>query len=348
MMVLFCLVAFHAMAQTPDAGQQFIRRKCKTKHVSLPLDQKRLPFPHELKTITVLDLRSDTSRIGLIDDGKHKQQEVVFHAPMVKQLSDYLNAGYTHPKGTHELLIVVKNLWISQSEVQEHRVFEQENWDIAFRFEAYLKDSDRYFALTYLDTVLTVAGMSSSAMAEREIPWLISEFMDRVAVRDLDVDVIVKKPITWEQIDSFCRSRFGYPIDTAKILVKGVYANVDEFKNNQPSITQYELAADRSGGQDLRIPDENGQLYYTHTAWGLCDGKQLYLMMDGNLFPVFLVHHQFYVLGSKEYASKKLYVPFFALVPGAFWVAGITSVSEEVIRNLRLFRLDAATGQVIN
>jgi len=341
-------MAFHAIAQTPDAGQQFIKRKCKTEHVSLPLDQKRLPFQPELKTITVLDLRSDTSRIGLIDDGKHKQQEMVFHVPVAKQLSDYLNAGYTHPKGTHELLVVVKDLWISQSGVQEHRVFEQENWDIAFRFEAYLKDSGRYFALTYLDTVLSVAGLSSSAMAERDIPWLISEFMDKIAVRDLDVDVIVKRPITWNQIDSFCRARFDYAIDTAATLVKGVYANVEEFRNNQPSITRYELSKDHSGGLDLNIPDENGKLYYTYTVFGLCDGKQLYLMMDGNLFPVFSVHHQFYVLGSKDYVDKKLYVPFLFLIPGAVWVGGITSVDEGVVRTLRVFRLDARSGEVIN
>jgi hypothetical protein len=71
-------------------------------------------------------------------------------------------------------------------------------------------------------------------------------------------------------------------------------------------------------------------------------------MMDGNLFPVFAVHHQFYVLGSKDYANKRLYVPFFVLLPGVFWAAGIASVNEGIVRSLRLFRVDAKTGTAIN
>jgi hypothetical protein len=353
LILFFCFVAFHAIAQAPDAGQQFIKGKCVTEHVSLPLDSKRPLFPPELKAIIVLDRRSDTSRIGLINDGEHNQKEMLFHAPVAEQLNSYLNAGYTNPKGKHELLIIVKDLWISESTVQDHHLFATESWDIAFRFEAYLKDSGRYFALTYLDTVLMASGMTSRGMAEHNIPGLISVFMDKIAVRDLDVDIVVKRPITWDQIDSFCRSRFDSPIDTAKKLVKGVYANLDEFRNNQPSVTRYELSQDRSGSLEVRIPDENGQLYYTHTAWGLCDGHQQYLMMDGNLFPIFFVHHQFYVLGSKVYKKNKLYVPSFLLFPGGplwaqDWIGGWTPINLGTLRSLRLFRLDAKTGQVIN
>jgi hypothetical protein len=352
LILLFCFVAFHAIAQTPDAGQQFIKGKCRKEHVSLPLDSKRPPFPPELKTIFVLDRRSDTSRIGLINDGEHYQKEILFRAPVAKQLSGYLNADYTNPKGNHDLLVIVKDLWISESTVQDHHLFAPESWDITFRFEAYLKDSDRYFALTYLDTVVTASAMTSLAMAEHRIPGLISAFMDKIAVRDIDVDVVVKRPITWDQIDSFCRSRFDYPIDSAKNLVKGVYANIDEFRSNQPSITRYELSQDRSGSLEVRIPDDAGQLYYTHTAWGLCDGHQQYLMMDGNLFPILFVHHQFYVLGSKVYKKNKLYVPAFLLMPGplwaADWISGWTPIDLGTLRSLRLYRLDAKTGDVIN
>jgi len=69
-------------------------------------------------------------------------------------------------------------------------------------------------------------------------------------------------------------------------------------------------------------------------------------MMDGNLFPVFRVYHQFYVLGSKGYRDKKLWLPFIIpLGPGGL-VLGTTDVSDHVVRTLRLFRLNVKTGRV--
>ena len=89
-------------------------------------------------------------------------------------------------------------------------------------------------------------------------------------------------------------------------MVKGVYANIDEFRNNQPSITRYELSQDRSGSLEVRI-----------------------------------------------YKKNKLYVPSFLLFPGvplwaADWTSGWTPIDLGTLRSLRLYRLDAKTGDVIN
>jgi hypothetical protein len=350
-LLLSCL-AVQAIGQSSDVGQQMIKAKCRTEHVSLPLSSNRPPFPPEFSTITVLDLRSDTSRIGVINDGEHRQKEVLLHAPVAKQLSSYLNTAYASPRGNHDLLVVVKNLWISESPVQADHMFSQESWDITFRFEAYLKESDRFIPLTYLDTTVTASAITSPAMVGRHIPRLIAAFMNKVATHDLAVDLMVKRSLTWGQIDSFCRTRFDYPLDTAKKWVKGVYANIDEFRNNQPSAPGYEISKDRSGDLELRIREANGQLYYTHTAWGLCDGNQLYMMMDGNLFPIFFVHHQFYVLGSKAHKNNKIPVPISLLTPGPItttdWIHGWSTIDAGTTRSLRLFRLNPKTGDVTN
>jgi hypothetical protein len=86
-------------------------------------------------------------------------------------------------------------------------------------------------------------------------------------------------------------------------------------------------------------------MYYTHRAWGLCDGEHIFVMMDGNVFPAFLVGHQFYVLGSKEYLDKRTRVPLFIPFPGGF-AYGISTVSDNVFRKLQLFRLNMDSGQV--
>jgi hypothetical protein len=343
--LLFVFAVLDSLAQTGDAGQQLIRKKCGAEHISLPLDKNAALYPTIFDSIRVLDFRRDTSRIGLISTGRNAQDEVLFHWPAADQLARYMYAGYSSSQGGQSLLVVIKDLWISdpQGYVNLNNPF----WTLYFRLEAYLKKKDGYIPLTYLDTtVQRMSGYSLPHAAAHQLPGLIDMFMQKVAALDQLGGWAEKRTISYEQIDSFSRTRFDYPMDTVMHLMKGVYVNVEEFRNNAPSILQYELSNDKSGNMELRIPDENGHLYYTHTVWGFCDGKQAYVMMDGNLFPVFPVQHQFYVLGSKVYRDKKVWVPLYIPLGPLAFAYGFTSVSENVVRSLRLFRLDSRTGMV--
>ena len=142
----------------------------------------------------------------------------------------------------------------------------------------------------------------ASVVAARQLKDLLDTFMVQVAVLDLEKE---RRLVTRRQIDSFNRANFDYPMDTATSFAKGVYATAEDFWKNAPSITNYSIDTDKSGHSELNIPDATGKMYYTHTVWGFCDGAQRYAMMDGNLFPIFLVGHQFYVLGSKEYHKRQ-------------------------------------------
>jgi hypothetical protein len=346
--ILFMGLIFHARSQQgKDAGQQFIQKKCSIVRASLSLDKQAIVnYPVLFDSIRVLDYRSDTSRIGIVGTEPRYQQDIRFHQPVTTQLSAYFNAGYTYPKGGYHLLVVVKNLWVSNKIEFRHNLDGESAWNISFRFEAYAQVQNGYVPVTYLDT--TVIGFSRSAafVTTRVVPGLIAEFMDKVATHDLDVDVIAKRTVSFEQVDSFCRVRFDYPMDTTTTLLKGVYANVNEFRNNQPSISQYEIGKDKGADITLSIPDGNGHFVYTHTAWGFCDGTQAFVMMDGNVFPILRVHHQFYVLGSREYRSNSVWIPLFIPLGPAAGVSGIMDVSENVKRTLRLFRLNVHSGKV--
>lgn len=69
-------------------------------------------------------------------------------------------------------------------------------------------------------------------------------------------------------------------------------------------------------------------------------------MMDGNVFPVFCVQHQFYVLGSKEYQDNRLWMPFLIPLGPAAALFGVADLKDNVVRMLRLFRLNAHSGAV--
>ena len=325
----FC-AAFTASAQIAIAGQHLIKKKCGTDHVSLHADKYGQGYPGLFDSIRVVDFRRDTFRIGIIRAGSRAQDELLFRLPVPAQLKAYLDAAYTRTKGNHSLLIVLKDLWISAPDsVVERSPYEL---NLTFHAEAYLMAKDGYQPLTFIDTTLEgLKGLSLQAAVEdtREV---IAAFMDQVATQDLDRD---RMNVSYRQIDSFCRVRFSYPMDTATQFVQGVYASIEEFRNNSPSIVKYELAKDGSGNFDLNIPDENGQLYLTHTVWGYCDGKQPYVMIAREFsFPVFVVGHQFYVLaGSKEHRYRRL------------WVEGV-QLTENLVKTLRLFRVDMESGKV--
>ncbi len=342
LLLLCCCLALQTIGQSSDDGQQFIKKRCRTEHVVLPPPP---PYSSEWNVITVRDLRRDTSRIGLVNDGARDQQEVVFRVAAAKQLSEYLNAGYTSPNAKHELLVVVKELWISQTGRLQAN---QESWRISFLLEAYLKGSDRIVPLTFFDTSAIASSINASIMAQQVIPRLIAAFMDKISTFDPDYDLAVKKPVTWQQIDSFCRTRYDYPMDTATQLVKGVYANVQEFRNNKPSLTTYELSKDGPDDLGLRIPDGDGQMYHTRSVWGFCDGRQCYVMMDGTLFPLFCIQHQYYVFGSTHLSHKRIHVPFVLPIPAAGSIIGWTSIDDGAERHLRLFRLNEKSGRVTN
>lgn len=338
----------HTLAQQDsDAVQRFIQKKCSIVRASLPLDKNTvLGYPVLFDTIRVIDYRHDTSRLGIVGTEPKFQEDIRFHLPVAAQVSAYLNAGYTYPKGGYHLLVIIKNLWVSNRSDHRSEWSNKSAWDVSFRFEAYAQVHGGYVPITYLDTVVIGTGETAAYATRRVVPGLISLFMDKLASHDLDVDVIAKRTVTYEQIDSFCRVRFNYAMDTATVLAKGVYTSVDEFRSNRPSVTQYELSKDKGSDLTLSVPDGSGHFVYTHTVWGFCDGTQAFVMMDGNLFPVLRVHHQFYVLGSNEYRSHKVWVPFFTPLGPAASMAGITAVSENISRTLRLFRLDASSGDV--
>lgn len=96
---------------------------------------------------------------------------------------------------------------------------------------------------------------------------------------------------------------------------------------------------------NLFLKDEQGKSYFSRKMWGYCDGEHLFVMMDGNLFPVLRDENAFYVYGSKEYIVKKTNAPLLIFIPAAI-IVGSVPISEKVVRRLRLFTLDMETGAI--
>lgn len=348
--LVFCVKAQNVPSHdtTRFAGEPLINTKCRLVHIRLLIDQKRADYPDLFHEISVADFRRDTSRIGLVSSGAYSQEQLVFRKPggVAGNFYQLLDTGYATPKGDHSLLVAIKDCWISDLPDSLARgMFSERRWTLAFRLEAYLKHGDGYIPLTYLDTLVYAP---TATIWDRELPSLTAEFMDKVAA--LDLGRPRARVVSRAQIDSFSRTRYNYPMDTATIPARGVYANVGEFRANHPSITDFQLSKDGKTNMELRVRDNDGKYYFTHTVWGLSTGSRVYVMMDGNLFPVFLVGHQFYVLG-----SKRLIAGFDGSSLGGFLPLGIgllasvtlSNINTPAYRRLRVYRLDTGTGNVV-
>jgi hypothetical protein len=318
MTIFAFLFAVPVIAQTRLTGQQIIQKKCGSGRARLWMGKYGQKYPELFNDIRVLDARPDTARIGIVRTGELNQDEILLESPAADQVSAlrgepvpalvsaYLDDTYARPNGNHALLIVLKNLWIA---TPDSLIFTHgfKVYNFYFRVEAYLQAKNGFMPLILMDTTLReLTGGPAGVIAEQEIMALFDEFMDRTAAKDLDEE---RRVVSAEQIDSFNRTRFAYPMDTATRPVKGAYASYEEFLDNAPTIANAELGTDKKGHLGLSVPDQNGRLIYTHTVWGYCDGSRAYAMVDGDLLPIFRVHHQFYADGPKEYHVKVWHLP---------------------------------------
>ena len=352
LLFLFFCVTFTTHAQKDSIYQALIKNNYGTSYIALP--EKKIDAPPPVfSNIRVVDLRRDTSRVGLVSR-RLAHRQIRFRRPLSAAMSAYLNQNYANPKAGRSLLVVIKDLWLydrmydmdsTLTQTGKIDVYTQWQGNMAFRYEAYLPTADRFIPITFLDTTITSADHTSVSMGEVKLPELLFTFMNKVAAVDLDAITKRKRTVTYDQIDSFSRTRYNYPMDTATAFKKGVYANVDEFLNNTPSIPDYEIIKNRDGEMLLNIRDKDGKFYYTHTMWGFSDGDYCYKMMDGTLSPILLVQHAFYVYGANGFITKKIMtIPTFYPDGRVMYPGQETSLPPTKIPFL--YRLDVRSGEI--
>lgn len=320
----------------------------KWRHVYLSLSSKGVKNKQitSFRSIEVVDYRPDTSRIGLFVTGE-VQHDYRLKPSASGVISSFLNEVYANPAASQTLFVVIKKLWFSdfagKKQLKESSSYLGSR--VSFRAEAYLKENGSYIPLAYFDTSITSLRLLRD-IAPFRLPALMEMFMEEMHyTNQAKANNKNKRILTFAFVDSVSRKDFSYSIYIADTLHKGVYANFEEFRNNKPSVLNYEVKQDGNSFMTLHLIDEQGKSYYSRKMWGFCDGQQVYVMMDGNLFPAILQNQAWYVYGSKEYKVKNYSAPVFFLFPAAY-VIGSLPIGEKVTRRLRFLHLDMETGEI--
>ncbi|HET6255386.1 MAG TPA: hypothetical protein VFE32_15000 [Puia sp.] len=287
----------------------------------------------------VIDERPDTSRIGIHtcipDFGRNYDRQLIFERSTRGAIADYLNRHFACPGSPYTALVILRTLWLSdanyaRAEYIRHPEHRLERTHIRLKAEIYAIRDERYIPVLRFDTLQTA--MKRRILRERSsyFEWganlalLMNDLADSSS-RLAREKAVAGRWVDLDDIRQFNASRFNAPIDDDQ-PARGVYANFEEFRNNTPSIQNFEIKLEDR--KRLLYIRESGTTYYTHDAWGYCDGKDIYIMRDGVLCPAW-----------KE--GKAFYLP-----AGAATANSLTVTHDRDYKQRSIYFVDMDTGDI--
>src|SRR5258708_16515201 len=320
---LLLLLGFSArpMAQSADsAAIQSTEAAAKgslsaLKSVTIQLDFPKEPsaarFASLFHHFEVIDERPDTARIGVhavrVGPWRFRNRQLLFGRPASEEIAAYLDARFAHPGQAYAALVVIRTLWLSDANnIREELLPEPEKYDektkLRLKAEIYAEKDGQYIPLYRFDS-LQIFDKNSLTRLGKELSGMLEGLADSATL------LLAQKGGEGRKIDrpailQFNQSRFDPPISKDSSLVKGVYMNFEEFKNNAPSVQDFEIKKERDD-RILYLKEAGGRSYYSHNAWGYCDGKNVYVMRDGLLVPAWKEGKAWYLFSQIQIIDPK-------------------------------------------
>jgi hypothetical protein len=290
--------------------------RCQDSLVLAKFDNLRIYLPNPLgpdsltrqmsvfRHFDVYDERPDPHRLGVVHRtslGSTNYKQLELTAPVSDVLTDYLNIRFAHPDAPYTALIVLRTLWLGDANhIREDLVKDpgkdNEKSRIRLKAEIYALRDSVYIPVFRFDTTEASDRGTKRNMGEH-LAYMLDEIIDSASTL-ITQRAGRGRTISLGDILSYNQSRRDAPISRDTALVKGVYANFQEFRNNAPSIRDFEVKIERR--QRFLYVTEGGQTYYAHTCWGYCDGRRIYIMDDGVLQQVWREGGAYYFVGKAE------------------------------------------------
>ena len=315
LLTLFLLAAMNATAQSPVSLSAIhaVQIRLRPPSESRPRDGQPSDngspdsvASHGYSHFEVIDERTDTGRIGIHtctpDFGRNYDRQLVFEHSTAGEIAGYLNNRFARSGSPYTALVILRTLWLSdanyvRAEYLRHPERRLERTHIRLKAEIYAIRDDRYIPVLRFDTLQTA--MKRRIIEERS-PYFewggnLAAILDVLADSACSVTPGKEeenRSVALADIREFNASRFHAPIGDNR-PARGVYANFEEFRNNTPSIQNFEIRLEDH--QRVLYLQESGATYYSHNAWGYSDGKDIYIMRDGILHPAWKEGNAFYL-----------------------------------------------------
>jgi hypothetical protein len=298
-------------AKTPEGNLSTLRA------ITIQLNEDPAPASpqHAFAHFEVLDERPDTARIGVHGNLPMRShafdRQLVFSKPAAQEITTWLNRHFTHTGARDSVMIILRYLWLSDTDPYSpipdgYSILHPNDPAVArthirLKAEIYVHRNNEFLPLLRIDTLEPTKHVSYNSLKstykgwEKDIAHLLHDLADDAALA-AGHRKSSGRWISWEDICRFNQSRFDIPIFDSNTLVRGVYTGFEEFRNNAPSIHDFEVRP-TGGHLALYLRNGDGTSYYTHDVWGVCDGKEVFIMRDGLLHPLRKDGNSFYFYG---------------------------------------------------
>jgi hypothetical protein len=272
--------------------------------------------PGAFSRFDILDQRADTTLIGLHTFiptlGHSRPRQLVFQQPAASEIAGYLNKSFARSDASWSALIVLRSLWLSDaSYLSEEKTKEPHTsahrTHIRLKAEIYAFNGSFYIPIMRFDTLQTYKrGNPYNNLATYYTLWandlsaIFSEMTDS-ASRLVLARIGNGRHLELTDIRQFNQSRFEQAITIANSPAPGVYTSFQEFRDNAPSIQNFEIQR-----ENLYLRDANGASSFSHDVWGCSDGKSVFIMRDGKLYPLWKEGKAFYFINDLA-AIQRIY-----------------------------------------
>jgi hypothetical protein len=284
-----------------------------------PADSPFYQFSH----FEVIDERPDTARIGLRTNKSGsmfsgRDRQLVFDQPTATEIAGYLNQHFTLRSAPCTALVILRSLWLSDAIYISRDDMHDDDKEfgkshIRLKAEVYACKDSLYTPVFRYDTFYIEKTTDYEASLKFSYSELEKDLADLVINLADSASLVAQdkqgkgRQITRQQINDFNQTRFTSPFDNTTSYSRGVYMSFEEFRNNAPSIRDFEVRRENKDQQVLYISDASGAPYYCRTAWGYCDGKSIFIMRDGVLCPAWKEGSAFYFYAFSTTTKKNTF-----------------------------------------
>jgi hypothetical protein len=326
-------------------------------NLSLPVSENEALFTLPFSFIEVVDARPDSSKLGFQRDRSFSNSRIYCaKTGAAQELQKWFNnycKKNLDSNSSGQLLICIKKFWISDFDRSELKTDDKnQRFDnIYYKAEVYYKVGEQYHPVRRIDSVFVMKRRTQfvpPAFVEQPFKYTIA------LVQETDFAAMAKKrSVERHRIDSFNRS-FALPVLNDTGYRKGVFVTYAEFKNNNPSHTDFELKAGRLS-DILYVKDADGKFYVKREVWGFFDGKNLFIRMGLNFFPLHRHNQTWEFFGTNNLQQNEIrpgvpmgvgYTPFSYFLASAMLDATTGSEGRIVLNKLRPFQIDIETGEM--
>lgn len=304
----------------------------------------------DITNIQVIDVRQDTSSFGFYKSAD-KNYAISLEQNSVNEISSYLNhyLQFSNSANGSQIIMAVKKLLLTNECIEEgsesvNKKNANGSWlkGVIAKFEFFYSYEDGYIPIYRFDTIYT---------GTKDIRTNASEYIVdilKMSVQKLmttDFKNVRRKKMSIQDIYSYYNQQLNVPVIIAKIYKNGVYKTFEEFKMNNPSITEFEVKKEELT-QTVFIKDDKSE-YPVRDVWGYCDKNKLYIQSADNYFQLVKKQNTFICFGAKDLFRDR-HIKVGNVLMGGVLAGGIGKGNKKVsyTLNRKVYEVDMETGEL--